>query len=491
MSIADSLVNCLTDRLVDDTVDGVLNNLSSQSKIANTYVWTAVSKEKAISGSKDNIISIVFRNTIGVQQRVSYESLENFCKNNYVSNLAIVNNKISMIGCSLNDLPEYRLNHNGTYTKYGRYDENFIYNKVYVYIQNQEQRIKEDVRNKCLKGSTNTEIGSNITKNINAIKDITTATAVTAVTAAGAASVAGAIGAGKAIYKQVNKKKALEIQTEIYKRLLKFQELIEILVKTKQRTNNELERNTDICEYNNRFEAQHEVVGKLKKEITELGFEECLRKLEEGVRQCESKAQAYNLLNEKLNIQGNLTSGNLSDFINIINNRIDIAKMQHNKTLGLLQENIRIKNEAENAIRLGLEHEQNQAVLIQQISLSINNINNKVNNYINIVEVNSDLNLKDTFVDMSESSIQSELNNLIIQTEQLDDIQIRNEKQSKLKEIKENYNKTYNKVKSIITNEENSIKNEILNSINQIDIEIEKMAKGLYNREEYITVINN
>ena len=59
------------------------------------------------------------------------------------------------------------------------------------------------------------------------MRDISMATAVTAVTAAGAATAVG-IGAGaKAIYKQVNKKKLVEIQEELYGKLKNYKEITE------------------------------------------------------------------------------------------------------------------------------------------------------------------------------------------------------------------------------------------------------------------------
>lgn len=494
----DSLMSSITDKIIDTAVDGAVDKAKNALKASTTYVWTAVNKET----HSGRIANLIFVNTLGQRKHVAYENLSSFIENNYVSNVVVRDGKVEILGCHLNDLPDYQLGQDGQYRVYGLHNEQWVYDKAYVYIQSQERKMQEDIQNHCLKGNNNQETQTNITSNIKAIKDISTATAITAVTAAGAASVAGATVAGKAIYKQLNKKKIIEMQENICNKLNKYDKILESLIKMKGKTNNIIQSNPDILEYNSRLEAQQDTSRLVRDDVLRFGVNECINKVKTVIDQCNSTAIANKIIDEPLNRLNGLSSissyGTLKDYINKLYSRLSLLNQQHEITRQLINNNIQRKQNdilAENQRRQKeielenqrIQEEQRQNRLITEVNDYIQEIGTKLERFINegldrIEEKQTELN------NLHIDNLINKVNNKL---SQLTDYDTKINLQRKTNEYKDKLNDIQQKINRKINSKVDELKNSMVDTMNSMDIKIEELMSGKYDNTEYLNIVND
>lgn len=467
--IYDAFVDNITGKIIDSTVDNAIDSIKERNILNTTYVWTAISKET--HGGK--IANLIFINKLGQRRRVQYEKLNDFCINNYVSNVIVNDGKVSMVGCLFSDLPDYRLNQNGQYDLHAKYSEQYIYNKALAYIQSEERKIYEDFQNKCMKGNREIEpTQSNITSNLSAIKDISTATAVTAVTAAGAATVAGVGVAAKTIYKKVNSKKLVEMQLELYKSLNKCSEMIGTLTKMKYNLNTYIRNHPNLLEYNNSLEAQHELSGKLKNEVLKYGVMGCIRVISNNIEQIRSKAEVNKILTDPLKLN-NSNIGSLESYINSLNNKINIIKQEHNVTKQLINANNQRKyNEQQLAIEAERQR-QLQIDLVQNVTQMINELENNIN-YFNTVELN-DTSVEYNAEKFNSLGLDNTINNIDAYINNITDIENKNSLKNKLTYLKNEVIKIGDNLRVALINKNNTIKNNIIAKIEFIETRVNEL----------------
>ena len=345
------IVNSFKDKIigtaVDNVVDTGVNNLRDKNTLANTYVWTCINKET----HNGNVANLTFINKLGKRQRVPYDRLAQFCQMNYVSNVIVEDGKVKMQGCSLYDLPNFKLNSYGQYDLSAPHDENWVYQKAIPYIQSQERLIQEDFANGCLKTSKGNGVQTNASANISAVaggisdvRGTAEAVAITAVTAAGAAAVTGTVVAGKAIFNQLNKKKLVEEQTKICTMLGKASDFIRVLTLAKHRTNAMYKNDKNLVAYNNEIEATNETTGKLTNELRSYGMNGCIQKMYGVINSAKARATSNKILDMKLN-NANIGFGTLNAYIQNLENSLGELVKLHNETKALLDSNIAFKEE--------------------------------------------------------------------------------------------------------------------------------------------------
>lgn len=493
----DAFIGSITDYIADSAVDSIVNKAKDSITANTTYVWTAVNKET----HSGKIANLIFVNTIGQRQRVAYEDLDVFIRNNYVSNVMFSDGKIEILGCSIYDLPDYRLGSDGQYRVYGTHDENWVYNKALPYIQSKERKIQEDKANKCLKSSDNKEVQTNITGNIRAIKDISVAAAVTSVTVAGAAGVAGVAVAGKAIYNQVNKKKLTEIQVNIYKKLERYEKIIDCIIKMKSKTNNLIESNPDIVEYNSRLEAEQETTGMIKSDIIRYGISGCITKIESVIEQSKSTAVTNKILDlpiKNSELHESLSYGTLGIYINKLNSRLDILKQQHERTRQLILFNRQTKIDQRNTENLRIQQEQEKQLRLQKeaerqnnLGIEINELQHQIENKIRLFNDINNVNIEDKAREFNSSNIQNLIISIKDKTNQITDFNKKHDIQLKVMEYQDKYSSIQNKINKIQTEIMSNTKNDVINTLNSIESSIEELMQGNSTNERYLAIMND
>lgn len=483
MSIYESFVGSITDRVVDDAVDNTIDTVKNKVKLQTTYVWTAINRET----HDHTLANLTFINKLGQRRRVAYNDIEDFCKNNYVSNVIWENNSPKILGCSMNDLPEYRLHSDCVYRLYAKYDENYIYNKAYGYIQSQERKIQEDANNGCLRGNTTEPTKTNLTSNISAIKDISTATAVTAVTTAGVATATGIGLAARAIYKKLNSKQIVEMQSEMCKSLGKISELVEILIKMKYRTNNYIREHSNITEYNNILEASSELSNRLVNEVKQYGVVGCTKTLCTKIEQIRSKAEANKIITEKLKNNSNI--GTLQAYIDSIYSRINIIKQEHNTTRRLINNNRQIKYNIEQANIEAEQIRQFQSQLYDNISQIINNLEIKISRY--EAEQLDDSNVDYIAQSFNNSDIMSSINDANNYLNQLADENNRNNFRNRLTDFERRIDGFKDNTIRTINGRSLNNKNIINADLSYVETKINELIACMYSGNDYVNVMND
>ena len=475
------IVNNFKDKLVgtavDNVVDSGVDKLKNKNILANTYVWTCINKET----HNGTIANLTFINKLGKRQRVPYDRLAQFCQSNYISNIIVEDGKVKMIGCSLYDIPDFRLNSYGQYELKAPHDENWVYNKALPYIQSQERLIQEDYNNGSLKtarGEGNQlQASANIQAVAGGISDIrgtAEAVAITAVTAAGAAAVTGTVVAGKAIYNQLNKKKLVEEQDKICSMLHKCNNFVKVLTSTKLKTNNMYRSNKNLVTYNNSIESNNENTGTLRNEINKFGINGCIQKTAEVVNSCKARANAAKVIDMPLkNVNTNF--GTLNAYIQNIEQSLNNVKQLHLETKNLINENIAYKNKVE------LEQEQERQRLNRETIL-VNDINNALTeltrklNEIKTIQVNAN-NIGYIENTYNELKIEQELSNIRRLTEGITDVNNRNNFGEQLMNLQFDTSNSLNRIKISKNNIIDSIKNDLSSKL----LESEQIINELLN----------
>ena len=483
MSIYETFVENITDSVVDSAVDSTIDTVKNKVKSQTTYVWTAINRET----HERKLANLTFINKLGQRRRVAYNDIEDFCKNNYVSNVIWENNSPKIIGCLMSDLPEYRLHSDGVYRLYAKYDENYIYNKAYGYIQSQERKIQEDTYNGCLRGNTTETTQTNLTSNISAIKDISTATAVTAVTTAGVATATGIGLAARAIYKKLNSKQIAEMQSEMCKSLGKISELVEILIRMKYRTNNYIREHSNVTKYNNNLEASNELSNRLVNEVRQYGVVGCTKTLCTKIEQIRSKAEANKILTEKLKNSSNI--GTLQAYINSIYSRINIIKQEHSATQRLINNNRQIKYNREQANIEAEQIRQFQLQLYNNINQIINNLETKISRY--EAEQLDDSNVDYIEQSFNNSDIISSINDANNYLNQLADESDRSSFRSSLTDFERRIDDFKDNVTRTINNRSLNNKNIINEDLSYVETKINELIACMYSGNDYVNVMND
>ena len=482
--IKDMIVENITGRVVDGAIDGTIDAVKERNALNTTYVWTAINKET----HSGKIANIIFVNKLGQRRRVQYDALPEFCLNHYVSNIIVNDGRISAVGISLYDLPDYRLMPNGQYQLHGRYNEQYIYNKALAYIQSEERKIQEDFANKCLKGNKDSGgTQSNATANISAMRDISMATAVTAVTAAGAATAVG-IGAGaKAIYKQVNKKKLVEIQEELYGKLKNYKEITEALVQTKLITNDKIKSNSSIREYTNEFEANNDRSGKIKGTLRQSGVVGCVNKIHNLINQVIASAQSNGVYDEPLNIQGRRL-GTLHSYSDGILSRIEYAKELHLETKQLIDNNIHKENQRvanENYIEQLRERE---IAARNELNRRISQIETEFSRYNTDTIGVTDINVKINRFNIINITAFEDIDTVV---SSLTNIRERNLYQNKISLLRDELSGIQTDLEQKLYASTEETKREIREHINSIESDIELLISGRFEASNYNDIISN
>ena len=473
MGLYDDFFGNVKDKMIDGAVDGVIDNAKGKATLAKTYVWTCINKETHNSV----VANLTFINKLGQRRRVPYTKLEEFCATEYVSNVIAQDGQIKMIGCNLSDIPDFRLNDYGQYDLRAPHDENWVYNKAIPYIQSQERLIQEDYRNGCLRTDSSKATQSNLTGNISAIKDISTATAVTAVTAAGTAVVAGTVVAGKAIYNQFNKKKVQEEQENICKRLNNYKELIYCLLTMKHRTNSMYESNLELVQYNNNIDADNETTGKLRDMVRQMGVISTLNKASSSIEACKSRAVSLKILDAPMKVQG-VYFGTLGAYITDLENNINSVRNLHNETKQLLDRNVSIKMQEEHEINMTMQHDYEQGMLIDRLTTELEELETIVSGYKQ--SMNDDSNADFVYAAISNSDLANRINNASSKLDTIDDSFKRGELRDKVIQLNEDVRDIVNNIDSIRKQSANQIRNNINNELRDAERALDSLINGSY-----------
>lgn len=473
MGLYDDFFGNVKDKMIDGAVDRVIDNAKGKATLAKTYVWTCINKETHNSV----VANLTFINKLGQRRRVPYAKLEEFCATEYVSNVIAQDGQIKMIGCNLSDIPDFRLNGYGQYDLRAPHDENWVYQKAFPYIQSQERLIQEDYRNGCLRTDRSKATQSNLTGNISAIKDISTATAVTVVTAAGVAVAGGAVVAGKAIYNQFNKKKVAEEQENICKRLNSYKELIQCLLTMKHRTNSLYERDTELVQYSNNMDANNELSGKLRDMVRQVGVLGCIDKANSSIEACKSRAVALKIIDAPMKVQG-VYFGTLGAYITDLENSINSVRNLHSKTKQLLDRNISVKMQAEHERNMVMQHEYEQEVLIGKLTTELDDLITIVSGYKQ--SMNDDSNADFVYAAISNSDLANRINNASNQLDTIDDSFKRGELRDKVIHLNEDVRDIVNNIDSIRKQSANQIRNDINNELRDAERALDSLINGSY-----------
>lgn len=472
------LVNNLKDRVIDGAIDSTLTSFKDNQILNKTFVWTAISKE-TYSGK---IAYIVFINKNMYRRRVQYDQLGEFCRQNYVSNVIVNEGKVSMVGITFNDLPDI-----SGYSR-SRYTEQEIYNKAMPYIQSTERKIYEDFDMKCLKGHENDgEVKSNFSSNLSNIKDIAQAGAITAVTAAGSAAVAGiGVGVAKA-YQAVNKKKLTEIQMDLLKQLYNCYNMTEELIKIKQITNNKLQQNKNVLAYNNSLDAENDLNGKLRALIMQHGVNGCIARIESLTQQYVAKATSNKILDMPFNNKGN-KAGTIGAYSNNILSRVTYLKQLHETTKQLIDNNIKLKREQEQAEAERRFLESQQGSIINELNSDLNNLEEKIMNY--DPDLIGDNNISEKYNEFLGLNLDMTAETTGYTLEQVMDNSLKLQYSERLSRIKYDINSMKTRYNSRVESVKAKFKNDIIRDINSTDNLIERLIAGDIGGDDYVNTIS-
>ena len=478
MGLYDSFVDNIKGGIVDNAVDNTLDKVKSSFKASTIYVWTAISRETI----DYKTINIIFMNTLGQKRRVAVVELDDFCKNNYVSNLVMENGNMKFLGITIYDLPDYKLGRDGQWSVSGKYNEDCIYNMATSYIQLQQTKICQDKKNHCLRGTSNEETHSNFTQNVSNIKDISQAAAVTAVTTAVTATVAGIGFVGKAIYRKLNAKQVAELQTNICNKLDNYSEMIDILTRTKYATNNELKADSSIVDYNNDFEARHNNRTKLVNEIRQYGIVGCVKNIESRVENLRSQAETNKVLDYSL--KGvNTTYGTLQAYIGSLTGRIATLKQLHTETGNLLKQHRQQMQMIEQQRQAAEQNRRYQDNLLNIIDNSMQDLDTKLSQVeASTIDQDSVVFIQQTVQSLSLSNLISNIDN---QVNQLQDENIRYAYRGSLQSYNQRIGNINNNITRILETKKQNCRNEISQSLDIVDTKVAELISGRYYGTEY------
>lgn len=482
------LVNNIKDRAVDSVIDSTLTSFKDNQILNKTFVWTAISKETY----NGKIAYIIFINKNMYRRSVQYDALANFCLNNYVSNILVTDGKVSVVGGTFNDLPDIHSNYN-------RYTEQDIYNRALTYIQSTQAKIYEDFQNKCLKGVDQSEVKSNFSENLSNVKDIAQAGAniaqagaVTAMTVAGTAVVKGIATGATKIYKAANKKELIKIQMDIYRQLNTCYNMVEGLITIKQLTNNSIQRNINITQYDIEMELRNDTTGQFNNLIRQNGINGCIQRLENIINQSLAKAEGHKILDEPIVNEQGKKAGTLRAYGDSTKSRLELLKQLHIKTEQILnyhRATIEQERQRESERRY---LESQQPIIIANIRNQINNIETQLNDIkskdISIMGIEE---LEHTLNIINGLDIEYVIESVNIQLGQVLDINIRNEFISTIQDMNNSINNLTNTLSVLINNTKISEQNKINSEIMELSREVEKVISGLYTGEQMQLEYNN
>lgn len=479
--IADNIVSSAIDGIVDDSVNSLLG------KGGPTYIWTAVAKQ--VNGI--NLLAVEFINDAGQYRLVNVNEIDNFCNNNYVSNLDMKDGKPELRGnMSMSDLTYCDLGSSDPNRLRGSHDKQWALQNSSTFIEMTKQQIYNDKHYGNVKGSSG-EVKTNITENISNIQKISTAVGVTALATAGTAVVAGTGMAAKAIYNQLNKKNVVKMQYSICKNLYSYEGLIEVLIKTKYKTNSFLRSNPSITEYTNIMESQQDDSGKLSNEIRKYGINGCIQKLSGLIEQCRTKADSNKIIDYPLNISI-IHAGSINAYISSLNSKIEQVKQLHNTTMQMINKNRQAEEAEEQAYRQAIEEQRHAREVQQEIRETLAFISERVDRA-DAVDTSLDFSKLGEILYNDVNGVFTGLRDLINKVyrllDELTDIQLRDAFNTKLNL----YRERVNRVKRIY-DDKLSESFELSRDQLEIDIErhrltIEELIQGKYTTSESTRVL--
>lgn len=403
-------------------------------------IWTAVSRELY----NNQLIAIGFVGDNNIHTRIPIENLEEFFRNNSVTNilLDVQTGSIKGHGININCLDTYKCTPTGRCVFTPGIGEYQILNLASKNIS----KLKKE-KNKL-------EIARDIQeKRESASKGLAIAATVLAVTATGI----------KGISKNIEQHTHKDLKETVYKKLKRYNNLLDQLIEAKRRTNRIIELDSSIIKYSRQLESSNVRSIKLQDDIMEYGVIQYLKNVQVLINVCLSPIIKYNLMDEYLREFGAETTLRL--YSKSIDNKIHKIKQLQLETKKLIEKNTSTK------------HDDKHTQYIEDIEVQIKKIENIISSKINIqneVEVRQKLLLMDS-IDITSTKIKIET---------LKDIKLKDEYYDYLYHLENTLLEKRQELVNKLQEYYNRHKQDIENSIKEVELMLQDITGEKYTKEE-------
>lgn len=403
-------------------------------------IWTAVSRELY----NNQLIAIGFVGDNNIHTRIPIENLEEFFRNNSVTNIVldVQTGSIKGHGININCLDTYKCTPTGRCVFTPGIGEYQILNLASKNIS----KIKKE-KNKL-------EIARDIQeKRESASKGLAIAATVLAVTATGI----------KGISKNIEQHTHKDLKETVYKKLKRYNNLLDQLIEAKRRTNRIIELDSYIIKYSRQLESSNVRSIKLQDDIMKYGVIQYLKNVQVLIKVCLSPIIKYNLMDESLREFGAETTLRL--YSKSIDNKIHKIKQLQLETKKLIEKNTSTK------------HDDKHTQYIEDIEVQIKKIENIISSKINIqneVEVRQKLLLMDS-IDITGTKIKIET---------LKDIKLKDEYYDYLYHLENTLLEKRQELVNKLQEYYNRHKQDIENSIEEVELMLQDITGEKYTKEE-------
>lgn len=310
-------------------------------------IWTAISRELY----NNQLVAVGFISDNNIHTRVPIENLEEFFRNNSVTNiiLDIQTGDIQGHGINIDYLDTYKCTLSGRciFTPgIGEYQILGLASKNIDKLKKEKNKLKiaQDIQEK--RESAN--------------KKLAIAATVLSVTATGI----------RGISKNIELHTHKDLKQTVYNNLKRYNNLLEQIIEGKRRTNRIIELDSSIIKYSRQLESSNIRSIKLQDDIIEYGVIQYLKNMQVLINVCLSPIIKYNLMDESLREFGAETT--LRVYSKSLDNKIHKIKQLQLETKKLIEKNIANKQNNKDT-----QH-------IEDIEKQIKKLEDTINNSIDI-----------------------------------------------------------------------------------------------------------